>query len=1205
MPRKTIDQLPVASPEAVATGTLLIADENGLEYRATTAILGGVHLFFTDEADQTPFVFGRLTSPGRTVENTLITLTATPVGGGTAVVKTASTDALGNFTYDFTSSLARGASYTIEAKAAPYLTETTTKTIAALAAPTASLTATSTAKVGDEINVDPPSFSGSPTVIRYRYLRGASYVIPGATSSTYVLQPDDDADIITPQIQATNAGGDSPWYSATAIGPVTNKTSVLLTNPVIAGSTALGGRITVSDQGSASNNATVKSDEWQLDGAKIPTTKAPLQRYFSGAAGSTVPTAYPDGSNHHGVSLSSASYTGSNTYSYSIGISATENDYIISAIGSAGGNEGPQVYDLYVKHLNTNAALRFQLFASKYRGGVLQEEVQMSKVGVAAGTELNELTATANALNHWTLTHDFGEWLTGDYLVFRQRARNTSGSSTNNYQWDARSGASYAMLPIGAVNDLQKTLSSFTTRADMAGKKVRLARTYSNRNNDVIGYSNEITLEAAATQTVAPANVTLPAIVAASDRSNNTWQADFGAWSNQPNEFAIQWLDNGADISGATQMSYKIPSTLEGHDVSFRVTATNDIGSTSAVSVAKTVLPAAVFYKTDTGNDSNDGSTPELAKQTLNGSDTIPSGSTAIMQGDFGTRLRLGTGRNYEGTDTALTSIGNPSTASYAIDQYTDDGSLGRSNVKISKLRIKSGDRAINARQGSNWTIEDVILENVGFTPIGGIAENASGMMFYKNNGLTLRRVQFLLVNSDALFSDTNDKVIIEDCTFLPVFTAEGDTIQTRADRLVNNAPGPHQKGLVIRGTYLDMHSRKTSSGKGCLVTNMQDYAYIHDNKMDGNNFVHGTDEGDNHVFARNVCGYARKNTYSFGYGIGGYDDQPASHNHHVYDNSWYDIVRAHSYTGIPVTGYTGSKSGRVDIMVHDETVVKCSVGMRVDRPTSGKFRGWVFHNVGKTLDRTNTTIPPGGEINAFIWSDHYTYSGAVLLPPAVTTRATITGTRASGSVLTGGDSVFDTAAVLAAFPSAVITRSYQWRRHKPAVKWTGWSEGLGWLCEWIDGATSSSYTVTDDDQGCLISRVDRIHLTFTEGGVSKTVTALAYDGSYKDSAPITRTGDLAVALPTLATSSNISASATEGTLVLDLPALLTGETRTLLNTSRSYDPYTGTSVTVDSNGDIARGAGALTVGSTFSVKVRQKRGPDIADTSITFTVIT
>jgi hypothetical protein len=573
------------------------------------------------------------------------------------------------------------------------------------------------------------------------------------------------------------------------------------------------------------------------------------------------------------------------------------------------------------------------------------------------------------------------------------------------------------------------------------------------------------------------------------------------------------------------------------------------------------------------------------------------------MKGDFGTRLKIGSNRNYEGSSIAECSIGSTDVA-YAIDHYTDDGSLGRSNVKISKLRITSGDRAIVARQGANWVIEDVILENVGFNPIVS-AENASGMMFYKNNGLTLRRVQFLLVNSDGFYSDTNDKVIVEDCTFLPVMTAEGDTIQTRADRTASDgSPGPHQKGYVQRGTFLDMHSRKTSSGKGCLVTNMADYVYVHDNVMDGNNFVHGTDEGDNQVFCRNVSRYARKNSYSFGYAIGGYDNQPASHNHQCYDNSWYDMNRAYSFTGISVTGYAGVKSGRVDIVAHDETVVKCANGIRIDRPTSGKFRGFVFHNVTKPVDRALTTLPPGGDIQAFISTDHFTYNGSILVPPTVTTRAVITGTRTVGSVLTGGNTVFDTSAVLAAFPGAVVTRSYQWRRHKPAVQWSNWSEHMGYTCEWIDGATSSSYTITDDDQGCLVSRVDRIHLSFTETSVAKVVTAIAYDATYATSTPIPRSGDLAIPLPAIPTTATISASASAGTVALDLPDLLTGETRTLLHTARAYDPYTGTSVAIDVNGDVARGVGALTAGTTFSTKIRQKRGIDIVDSNTTFTVV-
>ncbi|NKL08405.1 hypothetical protein GFL39_26405 [Rhizobium leguminosarum bv. viciae] len=1201
--RRFINQFPTASPEVIATGNLII-ESNGQEYRATTAVLGGVHLFFLEEDDRRPLVQFRLTSPGRTVENVSVTLTAR-APNGTVVTRTTTTDALGNGSYDFTDILARGQTYTIEARAAIYLTATTLKTINALSAPIDPVTATSTGKVGDTITLNPLNFDGDPTGFRYRCLRGTSYVIPGAESTEYTLQPDDDGDIITMQVQPTNAGGDGPWYPANGIGPVSNKTSALLAAPVISGSTIPGSRLTVTSPGAASENAVVKADEWQIDQTKIPALKAPATRYMAGAASGSAPTAYPTGNNHNGIGLSSTAYSGSNTYGYSVAISATENDYIPIQIGAAGGNEGAQLYNIAIRHLNTNSSIRIKMFAAKYRDNVLIEEVQMSKVGATAGTELAELSVTANATSQWTLTHDFGEWLVGDWLVFRQQARNISGTSANAYQWDARAGASYAVLPIGSVQDLQKTLSSFTTRADMAGKKVRLARTFSNRNNDVIAYSNEITLDAAATQTQAPVNTELPTIVAVSDRSNTTWQIDLGAWTNRPTSYSVQWRENGVDIAGATLMSYKPTSAQEGQTITCAVTPTNGVGvGTTVVTAGKVVQPAAAFWNIATGNDLNDGLTAEFAKQNLNGTDTIPSGATAILSGDFGTRLRLGSNRTYEGIGAALTSIGSTS-VSYAINHYDDDGSLGRTNVIVRKMRITSGDRAIMARQGSNWVIEDVVIDSAGFNPVGS-AENASGIYFYRNNGITLRRVQLLRVMSDGLYSDTNDRVKIEDCVFMPVMTAEGDTIQTRADRNDSNgAAGPHQKGFLMRGTFLDMHSIKTSSGKGCLVTNMHDYILIQDSILDGNNFVHGTDEGDNQVYCRNTNRYARKNTYSFGYGIGGYDNQPASHNHQLYDNSWYDMNRALSFTGISVTGYTGTKSGRVDIVAHDETIIKCANGVRIDRPTSGRFRGFVFHNVNKPLDRTLTTLPIGGDIQAFLWSDHFTYNGSIAEPPKVIARAQITGNRVSGEVLSGPDSIFDTAAVLAAFPTAVITRSYQWRRHKPAVQWANWTgTHLGWLCEWIDGATSSSYTTTDADQGCLVSRVDRIHLTFTEADVTKTVTALAYDATYATSQPILRTGDHAVALSAMPTSGNVSAAAGESVVVLDLPALLPGETRTLLHPSRGYDPYTGTAITLDANGDLLRGAGALTAGNTVSFKIRQKRGIDVIDTSASFTVV-
>ncbi|QXV74348.1 pectin lyase fold domain-containing protein [Rhizobium phage RHEph16] len=1197
MVTRTIDDLPVASSEAIALGTLLLSDANGIEFRATTAVIGGVHLFFQDEDDLTPVVRGRLTSPGRTVENILVTLTATSNTTGLVVTKTTTTNDTGNWSYDFTTSLARNDTYTIEAKVDVYLTATTTKAIASLSTLNSPLIATSTAKVGDTITVDEPDFSGSPSEIRYRYLRGPNYVIPGAHASVYTLVADDDADIITPQVQAVNAGGESQWFSANTIGPVSNKTSVLLTNPVIAADGTLGGRATVTSPGSASENATIKSDEWLLDNATIPSVKGAAVRYLAGQANGTDPTAYPDGSNHNGVPLTTSMYTGSNTYSFSVAPNfVSENDYIPFLMGAAGGNEGSQVFDIYIKHLSTNSALRFKMFAGKYRNNVLVEEVQMSKVGAAAGQELNDLAATAQAVNHWTLNHDFGEWLEGDYLVFRQKVYNTSPSSSNNYQWDARSGASYASLPIGPVQGIQKSISTFTSNASMAGKKLRLKRTFTNRNNEVVSNSNEITLEAATTQTFAPTNLTAPTIVAKSDRSNTVWYVDLGAWNHQPSSFTAQWVDNGVDIAGATNLLYTPPSSLEGHTITCRVTATNDVGSASVSTTGKTVLPAAVYYNAATGNDANDGLTEETAKQTTTGSQSIPSGATAIIMEDTGARLLLGSNRSYQGqaSGSVIPSIGALNVNS-AVDQYTD-GYQSISNIALRNLRILSGDRGITQRQGSNWTLEDLILENVGWTPAVS-AENCQGMFFYNMTGLTIRRCAFNFINSDALYIDTCNHVLVEDSTFLPVFTAEGDTIQTRADRTVNGAPGPHQRGFILRRSTLDMHSRKTASGKGDLVTNSQDYKLLADCTFLGNNFSVATDEGDNHACYRCDFSYGRKNSYSSAYSIGGYDNEPSSHNHVLYDNRIYDYNRALSWTGISVTGYTGAKAGRVDVQVYDQTIVKCATGMRIDRPTSGIFMGFVFHNVTKVLDRALTTLPSDNQLG-FVWGPHYTYNGAIQNPPPVTTRATISGTREVGEILSGDDAVFDTSEVLTAFPSAVITRSYQWRRHKPMPKIAAWNQHMGWSCEYIDGATDSDYTIQTEDQGCRLSRVDRIHLTFTEAGVTKVVTAIAYDGTYPTSSEVLRTGDLATALPVLVTSGGVlSAAAVEGTIVLDFPALITGETRTLLNPSRAYDPYTGTAYSIDVNGDLVKGADpAVVSGNTYSITVRQQRGIDVVD---------
>ncbi|AHC30585.1 hypothetical protein CC53_gp168 [Rhizobium phage vB_RleS_L338C] len=561
-------------------------------------------------------------------------------------------------------------------------------------------------------------------------------------------------------------------------------------------------------------------------------------------------------------------------------------------------------------------------------------------------------------------------------------------------------------------------------------------------------------------------------------------------------------MRDGVDLAGEIGTYHAIAAADIGHELTCRVTPSNAIGSTPVVTAPIVALPPRVYFDIAAGNDASDGQSTATAKQTSATSGSLTSGSSAAFKanGVWANRLLIGSNIRYESYDVGAKPQFGVAGVAFTIDSYTDDGSLGRSGVTLDGLSIIADQRGLQTRQGASWTVQNCLFDDIGFRPPSGQQENTQGMMFYKTNHLKILNNFMDRVYNDDLYIDTCNNVLINGNTIMPCFGAEGDNIQTRADRT-----DPHQIGIEIGHNYLDMGSRKTGSGKGCIVTNMQSYAYIHDNILIGNNFGHGTDEGHHHVCARNRMRHARKNSYSWLIGIGGYDNQPYSSDHQMYDNYLEDANRGHAYTGIGVSNYTGPLSARADMRCYDETIVNCTVGLRIDRPTSGIFRGWVFHNVGTPINRVNTTYVNEGTIHDFISGDHWIYKGAISRPPEVITRATITGTRQVGQVLTGDAAVFDTAEVLAAFPGAVITRSFQWRRHaRMPFPYTGYYLPFyGHGCDWIEGATADSYQIAAEDVGCLVSRVERIHLTFTEGGVEKVVTALAYDGSYVGSAEI------------------------------------------------------------------------------------------------------
>lgn len=91
-----------------------------------------------------------------------------------------------------------------------------------------------------------------------------------------------------------------------------------------------------------------------------------------------------------------------------------------------------------------------------------------------------------------------------------------------------------------------------------------------------------------------PANTSLPTISDTTPIVGQTISASDGTWTGtEPITFAYQWKNNGSNISGATSSSYTVQASDEGDTLSVQVTASNDIGSTSATSASTSAVGPA------------------------------------------------------------------------------------------------------------------------------------------------------------------------------------------------------------------------------------------------------------------------------------------------------------------------------------------------------------------------------------------------------------------------------------------------------------------------------------------------------------------------------------------------------------------------------------------------------------------------------------
>ena len=136
------------------------------------------------------------------------------------------------------------------------------------------------------------------------------------------------------------------------------------------------------------------------------------------------------------------------------------------------------------------------------------------------------------------------------------------------------------------------TLRTYEVRKADVGFRLRVRVTATNADGSTAAASNPTAVVAAAI----PVNTDRPSI-SGTPVLGNQLQANRGAWSGvQPITYRFRWLrcstkgDNCSEIDGANDNTYTLVNADVGRTVRVRVTATNDRGSTSVVSLQTSVV---------------------------------------------------------------------------------------------------------------------------------------------------------------------------------------------------------------------------------------------------------------------------------------------------------------------------------------------------------------------------------------------------------------------------------------------------------------------------------------------------------------------------------------------------------------------------------------------------------------------------------------
>ena len=472
-----------------------------------------------------------------------------------------------------------------------------------------------TAQQGDTLTVTSNgTWSNGPTQFSYAWKDcptggGSCSTITDATGS-YTLQSTDVGSVVEVVVTASNAGGRNTATS-NGLGPVLPAAPGNSGAPVLSGTPQQGDKLTVTNNGTWSNNPTQFGYQWEDCPAAGGGICSPisdqnnsytLQSTDVGSVVEVIVTASNAGgqssqtSNSLGPVLPAApvnsvapvlsgkaqqgdtlSITNNGTWSNN----PTQFAYQWESCPSGGGGSCSKINDATSSYTlqSTDVGSVVEVIVTASNAGGQSSATSNSTAAVLVAAPANSvapvLSGTAQQGDKLTVTNN-GTW---------------SNSPTQfSYVWEDCPGGG------GSCSTTNDTSSSYTLQSTDVGSLVEVIVTASNAGGQNLATSNSL----GPVLPAVPANTKLPAISPTTAQQGGTLSVSNGSWNNNPTNFAYVWEDctgsgtGCSAISGATSSTYTPQASEVTHYIVAVVTASNAGGQKPATTAAVgPVLPAA------------------------------------------------------------------------------------------------------------------------------------------------------------------------------------------------------------------------------------------------------------------------------------------------------------------------------------------------------------------------------------------------------------------------------------------------------------------------------------------------------------------------------------------------------------------------------------------------------------------------------------